>query len=58
MILELLQKINKETGMTIVLITHAQAMAQLADRTAVIADGVISELQLNANPQPASEIVW
>ena len=57
-ILVLLQKINKETGTTIVLITHAQALAQMADRTAVIADGVISELHCNTNPKPASEIVW
>lgn len=57
-VLGLLQEINKETGTTIVLITHAQALAQIADRTAVIADGVISEIRLNSNPQPASEIVW
>lgn len=57
-ILELIQKINNETDTTIVLITHAQALSQIADRTAVIADGVISELQLNPNPLPASEIVW
>jgi putative ABC transport system ATP-binding protein len=57
-VLELIQKIKNETDTTIVLITHAQALSQIADRTAVIADGVISELQLNPNPLPASEIVW
>lgn len=57
-VLELIQKIKNETDTTIVLITHAQALSQIADRTAVIADGVISELQLNSNPLPASEIVW
>lgn len=57
-ILELIQKINNETDTTIVLITHAQALSQIADRTAVIADGVISEVQLNSNPLPVSEIVW
>jgi len=58
MILELLQKINKETGTTIVMITHAEAMAQIANRTAVIADGVISELLPNPTPMPAGSIVW
>jgi len=58
LILELLQKINKETGTTIVMITHASAMAQIANRTAVITDGVISEIILNSTPQPAAEIVW
>jgi putative ABC transport system ATP-binding protein len=57
-ILELIQKINNETDTTIVLITHAQALSQIADRTAVIADGVIREVQLNSNPLPVSEIVW
>ena len=54
MILELLQKINRETGTTIVMITHASAMSELADRTAFIADGVISEIILNPSPQQPS----
>ena len=58
MILELLQNINKQTGTTIVLITHADAIAKLADRTAIISDGVISELQENIHPKMAAEIVW
>jgi putative ABC transport system ATP-binding protein len=58
LILELLQKINKETGTTIVMITHASAMAKIANRTAVITDGVISEIVSNSNPQLAGEIAW
>lgn len=57
-VLELIQKIKKETDTTIVLITHAQALSQIADRTVTIADGVIGKIELNSNPQPASEIVW
>ena len=57
-VLELIQKINRETDTTIVLITHAQALSQMADRTALIEDGIISKIQLNSNPQHASEIVW
>jgi len=58
MILELLQKINQETGTTLVMITHAPAMAQIADRTAVIEDGVIDELLVNDHPISAADIVW
>lgn len=58
MILELLQKINRQTGTTIVMITHAQAMTQMADRTAVIADGIISEIISNPEPLPAGTIAW
>ncbi len=57
-ILELLQKINQETGTTIVMITHAPAMTQMANRTAVITDGVISEIKTTLSPLPASELVW
>lgn len=55
-ILELLQKINKETGTTIVMITHAPAMSKMANRTAVIADGVISQIHSVSQPLPASEL--
>ncbi len=58
MILELLQKINRETGTTIVMITHAPAMAQLANRTAIIADGVIAEIITTADPLPAGAVDW
>jgi len=58
LILELLQRINRETGTTIVMITHATTIAQLAHRTATITDGIISEIVINTNPLPAAEIVW
>lgn len=58
MILELLQNINKQTGTTIVLITHADAISKIADRIAIISDGIISELQENVHPKLAAEIVW
>ncbi len=57
-ILELLQKINRETGTTVVMITHAQVMTQLANRTAVITDGIISDINSVATPLAASELVW
>lgn len=58
LILELLQKINKETGTTIVMITHSPVMDQMANRTAIITDGIISEIIPTSSPKPASEIVW
>ena len=58
LILELLQKINQETGTTIVMITHSPAMAQMANRTAIITDGIISEIVHTSSPRPANEIVW
>jgi len=58
LILELLQRINKETGTTIVMITHATQLAEIADRTATISDGIISKITTNQNPLHAAEIRW
>ena len=58
MILELLQKINRETGTTMVMITHAQAMTGMANRIAVIADGVINRVIRNPAPLLAKELTW
>lgn len=58
MILELLQKINHETGTTMVMITHAQAMTRMANRIAVIADGKIGKVSHNAAPVLAKELIW
>ena len=57
-ILDLLQKINKETGTTIVMITHSPAMAQIANRTAIIKDGVINAIIETVTPVKADEIIW
>ncbi len=58
LILELLQKISQQTGTTIVMITHASAMAQMANRTAAITDGVINEIEITPTPIPANQIIW
>ncbi|MFC1765294.1 ABC transporter ATP-binding protein [Planctomycetota bacterium] len=43
-ILELLRKVNQETGTTLVMITHNPENAHITDRTAVIANGCIQNL--------------
>ncbi len=58
MILELLQRINHETGTTLVMITHAQAMTRMANRTALIADGRIDKITLNTSPVLAKDLTW
>ncbi|MBP6976345.1 ABC transporter ATP-binding protein [Candidatus Dojkabacteria bacterium] len=40
-ILDLIQKINKEMKLTIIMATHSEEIANLADRTVNISDGVI-----------------
>ena len=42
-VLELLRDLNRERGLTIVLVTHDQAIAQQADRVVRLAEGRIEE---------------
>lgn len=41
-ILDMLKEINRSTGLTVVIVTHDQALASKADRTVAIRDGKIS----------------
>lgn len=43
-IMELLQKFNKEQGITVIMVTHEEDMANFADRTIHFKDGVISHV--------------
>lgn len=57
-VLELLQKINQDTQTTMVMITHALPMEEMANRTALIADGLIKEIKVIDQPKPARDIQW
>lgn len=58
MVLELLQRINKKTGTSMVMITHSQAMVQMADRSAVISDGKIIDITTISQPVSPNELEW
>jgi len=57
-VLELIQDICHKTGTTVVMITHAPPIAQMTDRTAVIADGRMKDIEIGENPRNAREIIW
>lgn len=57
-ILKLLQSTCKETGKTVVLITHNSAFCDIADRVIRIREGKAASIELNAHPKDASEIEW
>ncbi len=50
MVLGLLQKINKQTGTSMVMITHSPSMIDMADRSAVITDGRITDIRQTREP--------
>ena len=57
-ILGLLERINKEYGNTIIMVTHNDALKAMADRVVKLRDGKVSRNYLNENKQPVSEIEW
>lgn len=57
-ILALLQKTCREKGMTVVIITHNQAIAPMADRVIHIRNGKVDNLALNPSPVPVERIEW
>ena len=57
-IFELLMSINRERGTTLVLVTHDQQLANLADRKIGLRDGrVVEDLVLTPAPPPSSPAV-
>ena len=48
---------NRKNGITVVLVTHSDEIAEFADRVIVFRDGLIREDRRNANPNNAEEIL-
>lgn len=57
-ILKLLQDTCRDTGMTVIVITHNQAIAPMADRVIKIKNGKVSSMVVNENPVPVETIEW
>jgi putative ABC transport system ATP-binding protein len=57
-VLEALEKANKELGTLTVLITHNAGIADMADRVIRLSDGHIAEIHINTAKKPAHELSW
>ncbi len=57
-ILKLLQDTCREKGMTVVVITHNQAITPMADRVIKIKNSKVSRVTLNKNPVSVDTIEW
>lgn len=58
LVLKLLRDINKETGKTVIIITHNQPIADMAQRVIKMRSGEIVENYLNNNPEDPDSIEW
>ena len=57
-VLRVLQDVNEGLGTTVLIITHAAATADMADRVIQFSDGKIKEVTLNKSRRSAEEIEW
>ena len=57
-ILALLQKQSRESGMTVVIITHKSALTAMADRVIRVRSGQITDVRCNPSPTPVESIEW
>ncbi|NCC50894.1 MAG: ABC transporter ATP-binding protein [Spartobacteria bacterium] len=58
LVLNLLQKLNRDLGTTIVMITHAPPIAEMANWLIHIGDGKVVETKENKQPKTAEELNW
>lgn len=57
-VLALLREINRQMGKTVIIITHNQPIAAMADRVVRMRSGEVVEIQENGNPEVPEDIVW
>ncbi|MDX1697138.1 MAG: ATP-binding cassette domain-containing protein, partial [Thiohalobacterales bacterium] len=58
LVLEALERANRELGTTTALITHNAGIADMADRVVHIMDGRIGSIERNPQRKRASELTW
>jgi putative ABC transport system ATP-binding protein len=58
LVLEALERVNRELGTATAVITHNAAIAAMADRVVRIADGRVIEVRANATKASVQELQW
>ena len=57
-ILKLLQDTCRQTGMTVIIITHNKALCDMADRVIKVKSGTVRSVKVNENVIPVEQIEW
>lgn len=57
-VLQVLKNVNEALGATVLIVTHAAATADMADRVIHFADGRIREVRVNRNKRAPQDIEW
>lgn len=57
-ILKLIEDVNKKYGNTVIMVTHNDAIKNMADRVFTLKDGVVRTNYVNEHKIPAAELEW
>lgn len=57
-ILTLIEEVNRKYGNTVVMVTHNEALRDMADRVIILRDGRIREEYTNETKTPAADLDW
>jgi len=57
-VLEAIERVNRELGTTTVVITHNAVQAEMAGRVIYLRDGAVDHIAVNPTPRAAAELVW
>ena len=58
LVLEVIARVNRETGTTVLVITHNEAIAGMADRVVRLGGGRVQEVVRNERRREAAELRW
>jgi putative ABC transport system ATP-binding protein len=57
-VLEVLERVNREVGTTVAVITHNAVIGEMADRVIHLSDGRIARINRHAQRKPARDLEW
>ena len=57
-VLEAIERVNRDLGTLTVIITHNAIMADMADRVVHFSDGRVQQVHVNRRRAPASGLSW
>jgi putative ABC transport system ATP-binding protein len=58
LVLEVIERVNRELGTTTAVITHNAPIAKMADRVITLADGRVHSVEQNEHKLAPSEVAW
>ena len=58
LVLDVIERVNRELGTTALVITHNAAIASMADRVIYLGDGQVQRIETNTHKLSPAELKW